>query len=316
MEIYKTQSTIAKKSNWLLSMVVTLLVTIGVLFLLQGLSLILVIPLFQVSITEIIQVMTGQSTAPNGRMAILFIQGIGTGFGFIAATLLIAKLVDKADMGFKQHFDNFKFIPFLIMIFVILGGMMFNTLLIDLNGNFQFPSFMAEFEKMLQQKEAELMALTIYLTDFDSIQELMMGVLVIGVLAGLGEELFFRGLLQPKLHQYTGNMHVGVWLTAFIFSAIHMQFYGFLPRMLLGAIFGYLYCYSGSLIYPIIAHIFNNTFTIVLVYLGKLGKIDFDIEEVDQASWPVALGGLALLVISLKLFSEKNKPNLTHEKLE
>ncbi|MCH7411441.1 CPBP family intramembrane metalloprotease [Belliella sp. DSM 111904] len=316
MEIYKTQSTIAKKSNWLLSMVVTLLVTIGVLFLFQGLSLFLVVPLFELSLEDVLQVATGQSTNPNGRMALLIIQGLGAGFAFIVATLVIAKLVDKADMGFKQHFANFKFIPFLIMIFVIFGGMLFNTLLIDLNGNFQFPSFLAEFEQMLQQKEEELMRLTKYLTDFDSVQELLMGVLVIGIMAGLGEELFFRGLLQPKLHSYTGNMHLGVWLTAFIFSAIHMQFYGFLPRMLLGAIFGYLYCYSGSLIYPILAHIFNNTFTVVLVYLGKLGKIDFNIDEVDEASWPVALGGLVLLVICLKLFSEKSKPNLTHEKLE
>ncbi len=313
MEIYKTQSSIASKSNWLLSIVITVLVTFGVLALLQGLAVLLIHPIFEIPLDELIAVMTSQSTNPNARMAILFVQGLGAGFGFIVAALLIAKLIDKADMGFKHQIANFKFIPFAIMILVLFGGMLFNSLLIDINGNIQFPAFLSEIEKVLQDKEEELMALTKYLTDFDTISEFLMGVLVIGVLAGLGEELLFRGVLQPKLHQYTGNAHLGVWLTAFIFSAIHFQFYGFFPRMLLGAIFGYLYLFSGSLIYPIIAHILNNTFTVLLVYLGKLGKIDFDIEQTDTVSWPIALGGLIVLLIGMKLFREKSKPIIIDE---
>ncbi|HAZ23715.1 MAG TPA: CPBP family intramembrane metalloprotease domain-containing protein, partial [Algoriphagus sp.] len=86
--------------------------------------------------------------------------------------------------------------------------------------------------------------LTQFLTDFQSVPELLTGLLVIGVLAGIGEEMFFRGVLQPKLHLYTGSVHWGIWLTAIIFSAIHIQFYGFVPRVFLGAIFGYLYVYS------------------------------------------------------------------------
>jgi uncharacterized protein len=316
MEIYKTRSAIASKSNWLLSLVVTVLVSFGVLALLQGLAVLLVHPIFNIPLDELIAVLTSQSANPNARMAFLFVQGLGAGFGFIVAAFLIAKVIDKADMGFKHQIANFKFIPFIIMLFLLFGGMMFNALLIDLNGNVQFPAFLSELEKVLRDKEDELMALTKYLTDFDSTAELMMGILVIGVLAGLGEELLFRGVLQPKLHQYTGNAHLGVWITAFIFSAIHFQFYGFFPRMLLGGIFGYLYLYSGSLVYPIIAHILNNSFTVVLVYLNKLGKVEFDIEQTDTVSWPIALGGLIILLISLRLFKDKSKPIITDEKLE
>ena len=146
------------------------------------------------------------------------------------------------------------------------------------------------------------MVLTKYITDFDSFSEFLMGILVIGVFAGLGEEFLFRGVVQPKLHAYTGNAHLGIWITAFIFSAIHLQFYGFFPRMLLGAIFGYLYLYSGSLIYPIVAHILNNAVTVILVYLNKLGKLEFNIEETEQVSVPIALLGLVILVVGLRLF--------------
>jgi uncharacterized protein len=135
----------------------------------------------------------------------------------------------------------------------------------------------------------------------------LMGILVIGVLAGIGEEFLFRGVLQPKLHLFTGNAHVAIWLSAFIFSAIHFQFYGFFPRMMLGAVFGYLYLYSGSLVYPIIGHILNNTFTVVLVYLNKLGKIEFNIDETDQVSIPLALIGLLILVVGFRVFKDKTQ---------
>ena len=157
--------------------------------------------------------------------------------------------------------------------------------------------------------ETQTMELTIYLTDFQTIPELLTGLLVIGLLAGIGEEMFFRGLIQPKMHLYTGNAHAGVWITAFIFSAIHLQFYGFLPRLLLGGMFGYLYYYSGSLTYPILAHIVNNSFTVLMVYASNEGMIDFDLESTDTVSYPAAIIGLLVLMAGIFYFKKINKPN-------
>ena len=109
------------------------------------------------------------------------------------------------------------------------------------------------------------------------------------------------------MHLYTGSAHWGVWLTAIIFSAIHLQFYGFLPRVFPGAIFGYLYLFSGSLIYPILAHILNNTFTVIMVYLANQGSIDFDIESTDEVSYPAAFIGLLVLLAGIYYF-KKIKP--------
>ncbi len=316
MEIYKTQSSIASKSNWLLSLVVITLITIGVLFVLQGIALFLVPPLFGVPIGEILSIITGESDHPQGRMAFLFIQGLGAGLGFAVAALIIAKFVDKADFEWKQQIHNFKFIGLGLTILIMFGGILFNALLIDWNVNITFPDRFNSFERMLREKEDQLMEMTIYLTNFESIEEFLMGLLVIGVFAGVGEELLFRGVIQPKLHQYTGNAHAGIWLTAIIFSAIHFQFYGFLPRMVLGAIFGYLYYFSGSLLYPIIAHILNNAFTVILVYLNKLGKVNFNIEETDQVSIPFALLGLAILIFGMKIFKQKYQSNPSNGELD
>lgn len=307
MDIYKTQVPITTKSNWLLSIVVMVLVTFGVLILLQGLGLLLLPVFFDIPLEELSALFTAESTNPNGRMAFLFVQGLGGGLGFLVAGLLISKVIDKADFGWQQQISRFMFLGFALTLAIMTGAVLFNSLLIDWNAKVVFPEFLSELEHMMKSKEDELMALTKYLTDFENVGEFLMGILVIGVLAGIGEEFLFRGVLQPKLQLFTGNAHVAIWLSGFIFSAIHFQFYGFFPRMMLGAVFGYLYLYSGSLIYPIIAHILNNTFTVVLVYLNKLGKIEFKIEETDQVSMPLAIIGLLILVVGFRVFKDKTQ---------
>lgn len=312
MEIYKTQSQIAAKHNWLLSLVLLVLITFGALALLQGIAILLVPFLFEIPIGELPILLTGSSPHPNGRLAILFLQGFGGGLGFLLGGWIFTRFLDHADLGWKQQFGRVKFNLLLILIPMLVGFIMFNALVIEWNMNFQFPGFLKDFEIMARAKEDELMELTKYLTDFGSFGEFLLGLLVIGVLAGIGEEYLFRGVLQPKLHQYTGNIHWGIWLTAFIFSAIHLQFYGFFPRMLLGALFGYLYYYSGSLIYPMVAHVLNNSLTVVMIYFNKLGFLEFDIEQADDISWYAIIIGLVIFLFCFKIFIQQNRNLPSH----
>jgi membrane protease YdiL (CAAX protease family) len=316
MQIYKTQAPIASKRLWFLSLLVTVLVTIGTMLVLQGIGLVLIPPIFDISLDELVELMIAPSQNSEGKMAIYFLQGLSSGIAFIVSAWIIIKGIDKADIGWKQQKARFQFKGLFILIGVMLGGIFFNALIIDWNANVTFPESWSIIESYLQNAEEQRMVMTKFLTDFASVNEFLVGLIVIGVLAGIGEEVFFRGVVQPKMQIYTGNPHIAVWLTAFVFSAIHVQFYGLFPRMFLGAVFGYLYLYSGSLIYPIIAHILNNSLTVVLVYLDKLGMIEFEIEKTDQVSWPIALLGLVFLLISLKFFKEKHSYFDGHEKLE
>jgi membrane protease YdiL (CAAX protease family) len=183
-----------------------------------------------------------------------------------------------------------------------------------LNSLLILPEFLSGVEQWMRDMETQLMELTNYLTDFQSIPELLSGILVIGVFAGIGEELFFRGLIQPKMQRYFQSPHLGIWITAFIFSAIHVQFYGFLPRMFLGALFGYLYHYTGSLFYPILGHILNNTFTLLLVYASNEGLIELDVQSTDTVSYPGAFAGILVLILGFLYFKKVNR--VTNEKLD
>lgn len=308
MEIYETQSEIAKRKNWLLSLIVIVLVAFGTLILLQGLALALIPTLYNITIEDLLGLMTGNFDVPNGRMAMLFVQGIGSGIGFWVAAWIITKFIEKADLHWEIQRSRFNISNLLIALAITLGAMFFNGLLVYWNAQLVLPESMAGLENWMKEMETQLMEVTKFLTDFQSIPELLTGILVIGVFAGIGEEMFFRGVVQPKMKLYTNSGHWGVWLTAIIFSAIHIQFYGFLPRVFLGALFGYLYLYSGSLLYPILAHVFNNALTVIVIYMSNQGIVEFDLESTDAVSYPAAITGLLVLMVGFFYFKKINQP--------
>lgn len=124
---------------------------------------------------------------------------------------------------------------------------------------------------------------------------LFLNLLVMAILPALGEELVFRGVVQPNLIKMVSNYHIAIWITAFIFSAIHMQFQGFLPRMVLGALLGYLSFWSKNLWFPIIAHFFNNAIQVVAFFIVKKNNIEIDLN--NNFEFPIYI-----LIISLILF--------------
>ncbi|MBC6367167.1 CPBP family intramembrane glutamic endopeptidase [Algoriphagus sp. AK58] len=314
MEIYETQSEIAKRKNWLLSLVVIVLVTFGALVLLQALAVAFIPFLFKISIEDLMSLINGNYDVPNGRMAMLFVQGIGSGIGFWVAAWIIIRFIEKADLHWDIQNSRVNGKNLGLVLGMTLAGMFFNGLLVYWNAQLDLPDSMSSLENWMKEMETQLMELTKFLTDFQSIPELLTGILVIGVFAGIGEEMFFRGLIQPKMQGYFKSAHWGIWITAIVFSAIHVQFYGFLPRVFLGALFGYMYHYSGSLIYPILAHIFNNSLTVLMVYLANQGHVDFDLESTDAVSYPAGILGLLVLILGFLYFK---KVNLTeHGKLD
>ena len=307
MEIYETQAEIASRKNWVLSLVVITLITFGTLVFLQGIATLLIPVLFQVSLDDLVALIEGNYQIPNGRMALLFFQGIGSGLGFCFATWIIVVLLEKASFRWKTQWSRVSGLNLGLILAMTLGGMLFNEFLVYWNSHMVLPSALAPLEQWMREMETQLMELTRFLTDFQSISEVLAGILVIGVLAGIGEEVFFRGVIQPKLQGYLRSPHWGIWLTAIIFSAIHVQFYGFLPRLFLGALFGYMYHYTGSLIYPILAHILNNSLTLLAVYLSNQGHLSIDMESTDTVSIPAALGGFLVLSLGFLYFKKVNR---------
>jgi uncharacterized protein len=181
-------------------------------------------------------------------------------------------------------------------VVLVIAFIPFNDLIIQWNNTLNLPKFLQPVEQWMRDKEDSLRELTQLLTGFQGLNQLALGLLVIAVIPAVGEELLFRGLLQNKLLAVTRNVHVSIWLAAMVFSAIHVQFFGFFPRMLLGALFGYLYVWSGNLWVSILAHFVNNGFTLIMMYLYQQKVSGYNIENEEHIPWSLALLSLALVV--------------------
>ncbi len=130
--------------------------------------------------------------------------------------------------------------------------------------------------------------------------ETLMNVIVISIIPAIGEELVFRGVLQQKLTQFFAkNPHVAIWVAAAVFSAIHVQFEGFFPRMILGAVLGYLFYFTKSLWIAIFAHFVNNFIQIIAFQAKESGTIQTDLENIEM---PWYAGVLSLCMVIGLLF--------------
>lgn len=139
----------------------------------------------------------------------------------------------------------------------------------DFNSGLNLPEWLSDLEDWMRSKEdyaEKLMEAVLKPGDSGS---LLINIVMIAVLPAVGEELIFRGVIQKILKTLFRSGHLSVLVTAFIFSAIHFQFYGFLPRFILGLVFGYLFLWSGTLWLPVIAHFINNGVLLLVVYFQE-----------------------------------------------
>lgn len=159
----------------------------------------------------------------------------------------------------------------MLAILVMITSMPAMEWLIEVNSNLQLPEALSGLEETLRNMEDSASTAVSGLFSGNTVGDLIVGILIIGVLTGIAEELFFRGALQ-NLFMSMPNVkkHFAIWAVAFIFSFMHFQFFGFVPRLLLGAYFGYLIWWTGSVWVPIIAHAFNNSSVVLVSWVATL----------------------------------------------
>jgi len=163
-----------------------------------------------------------------------------------------------------------------------------------INSQMKLPESMSGIENWMKTMEASAEILVEKFMKVEHISGLMFNIFMIAILPALGEELMFRGVIQRIFTGWTKNSHWAIWITAFLFSAMHLQFYGFLPRMALGAMFGYLLVWTGTMWVPILAHFVNNTMGVLGYYMINKGVIAKDVED-----WGTGTEQIPLVLFSL-----------------
>ena len=159
-----------------------------------------------------------------------------------------------------------------IILFYIVSLPAMNWL-VSFNEAMSLPSCMGGLESWMREAEDAAAEATQRILDINSVGMLAASVFVVGFMAGLSEEMLFRGAMLRTMQDSRLGTHAVVWIVAILFSAFHMQFYGFIPRMVLGLWLGYLFVWTRNLWVPIIAHTLNNSTVVVFSYLTNKGLV-------------------------------------------
>ncbi|MDL2242112.1 CPBP family intramembrane metalloprotease [Bacteroidales bacterium OttesenSCG-928-K03] len=194
------------------------------------------------------------------------IQGITQIFTFMLPPFIFLK-INKVDIKYFFGF-NIKpsFIIILLSIILFLVAYPMIDWLLMQNSKMILPDWLSGVEEWMQRTQTMNEELMVRLLGVTNIGGLLLNILIIAIIPAIGEELLFRGILQKMLTNKIRNYHWAIIITSIIFSAVHMEFYSFLPRVILGMILGYTFYYTGNIIVPMVIHFVNNTISIVMYY--------------------------------------------------
>lgn len=225
---------------------------------------------------------------------------------FAAPALLLAYTVSTKPLRYCGLAKNGSLRDYLFMLLIFAAALPALNSVIEWNANINIPG-MEELVKMMRDMEDAAQGATDLMMKTNSIGGLAVNVLVVGCLTGLCEELFFRGALQRTLMSCRMNPKVAIWVSALIFSFLHFQFFGFVPRVFIGAFLGYLLYWTGSLRVSATAHALNNSIVVVTSYLTENYGVDLEtgiMASLSENVWCV-LASVLLTAVIIYIYRKK-----------
>lgn len=225
-----------------------------------------------------------------------FINQIGI---FILPVLLYSYLVSSSSLEYLKIDKKPLTISILIAIVIVFTVLPFLNYIALINMEMKFPASLAGIENWMIEKEEQAKVLMEAFLKTDSIYGLLVNIFIIGIVPAIGEELLFRGVILRLFKEIFRNIHLAVFVSALIFSMFHLQFFGFLPRLFLGMVLGYLFVYTRNLWVPIAYHFVNNAASVIVYYLYENKQINTSIEDFGSTSSMVYIIGSLLISIWL-----------------
>jgi membrane protease YdiL (CAAX protease family) len=248
---------------------------------------------------------TNLNNSANAFKILLTAQQLGL---FLTPALLLAVTESKKPNRFYGMAKP-KITILLIVFWLMLFSLPFIGFVNELNQKMSLPSFLKELENWMRRLENEGMQTTMVILKMKNFGEFLINFLVVALVPAICEEFLFRGALQRTFYRIFKNPHIAIWVGAIIFSAIHFQFFGFFPRMLLGASLGYIYYYTGSIWYSVFAHLLNNGYAVILAFYMQLKNLPINNEEASMG-WVACLISAILTLALFKILKEKTATQL------
>ena len=288
-----------------------LLITLVFSFLLFStlLGILVLVPFFGTGVIDLLSVPDYSSVqVVNGLKALQVISMAG---GLLLPAIIYLWLCSPDKKISAGLFKPVNFLPIIFSVLLMVFAQPLIGWATEINSYFSLPEGLSFIENWMKNAEAQGEMITEAFLSTTSINGLLVNIFMVAILPAFAEEILFRGALAGLFKDWTKNVHIAVLLSAFIFAAIHLQFYGFLPRFLLGIALGYLYFWSGSLWLPIAAHFTNNFLSVMVEFLYRKGAITTNAENfgMNNAAWltVISIVGVTGILYSIYTLTLKTR---------
>ena len=192
----------------------------------------------------------------------------------------------------------------LLALIPIIVGLSFPLIIwtMELNQQMKLPDALHTVEQWMHETEDQTSGLVNQMLVNQTAYQFALNFIIFAIIPAIAEELIFRGALQQLLKDWLQNAHLAIFMTAAVFSFIHFQFFGFLPRMLMGVMLGYLFYLSGNLWLSIFAHFIHNGFQVVLLFLFQRNQISYNVDETQSFPPYITMIATLLLMAAVYIF--------------
>ncbi|MCD4732213.1 MAG: CPBP family intramembrane metalloprotease [Bacteroidales bacterium] len=281
-------------------LVLILLIAVSLL-LSMVVGIVIAIPFFGIGILEHFNELNDYSSEATIHFMKYFqvVNQIGV---FILPAIMYAYLENRKPANYLKLNSRLNFAHLLTASILIIVSIPAINWLVEINEGMKLPEVFKGLENWMRDNENKTNQLTESFLNVSTFGGLVVNLIIIALLAAVGEELLFRGVILQLFVEWFKNKHLAIIISAILFSAMHIQFYGFLPRMVLGILFGYIFIWSGSLWIPIVLHFIFNGITVVAAYLYYKGLIQTDVESFGVTDNTLLVLS-SFLLITLLLFA-------------
>lgn len=227
------------------------------------------------------------------RAYLKFIQTMSQLAVFLLPGLVISWFMTKNISKWLGLREKISFSTALIVIFLAVSLLPLTSLTGIINSRMELPGWLHPVEQWMMRQEKQALDLTSHLLYAKSPGGMMVNLFILALVPAVGEEMLFRGVIQQIFQKWFRSGIAAVLVTAFIFSTLHLQFYGFIPRFILGIVFGLLFLWSRSLWLPFIAHMVNNSVPVIISYYSGWENLNDNIGEYV----PTSAGSIIVMIV-------------------
>jgi len=276
-----------------------------------GMGILLAMPLFKIPPGEVIRILEQNEVEANIGL-LKFLQVFYSIGLFLVPAMLSGFLIQRNTWKYlnADRLSNYRIILLVIILMVIaIPWINFTSFL---NEKLSLPERWGDLMERIRENDENSLDLMKAYLQTDNVGGLLINIIMVALIPALGEEFLFRGIIQRNLAEWFRNEHLAIWIAALLFSLMHYQFLGFIPRVILGALFGYLFVWTGSIWMAVLAHFINNGVAVIYYFIFFQGTLEIEPDQIglEKNAMLMIMASVLLTILLLGVIHQQRKESV------